>query len=72
MRQPVHSRAGPGFPEELLARPIGPFVTHREGGTGLGLATVRRFVKDLAGDLTLDNPDGGGARVVLDLPFVDE
>lgn len=63
---------GPGFPENLLARPVGPFVTHRENGTWLGLATVRRFVKDLDGDLLLENRDGGGARVVLELPFVEE
>jgi len=67
----IVSDDGPGFAEELLARPVGPFVTRREGGTGLGLATVRRLVKDLEGDLMLENRDEGGARVVLELPFVE-
>jgi hypothetical protein len=44
-----------------------PFVTHREGGTGLGLAMVRRLALDLGGELTLENqrPRGALARLVL-------
>ncbi|MET0090551.1 MAG: ATP-binding protein [Candidatus Thiodiazotropha sp.] len=60
--------AGPGFPEEMLRMGVRPFATGREGGTGLGLAMVRRFVRDHDGDLSLDNPADGGGCVSLRLP----
>ena len=58
---------GPGFPQELLTNTARPFFTHREGGTGLGLAMVRRLALDLGGTLTLENlqPRGALARLVL-------
>ncbi|MET0064875.1 MAG: ATP-binding protein [Candidatus Thiodiazotropha sp.] len=59
---------GPGFPEEMLRVGVRPFATGREGGTGLGLAMVRRFVRDHDGDLSLENPANGGACVSLRLP----
>lgn len=59
---------GPGFPAELLGADVQPFVTHRNAGTGLGLAMVRRLVQDLGGDLQLDNVQPRGARVRLMLP----
>lgn len=62
------SDEGPGFPEEMLRAGIRPFATNRAGGTGLGLAMVRRFVRDLDGDLTIENRSPRGARVTLRLP----
>lgn len=59
---------GPGFPHELLRTGIRPFATGRQGGTGLGLAMVRRFVRDHDGDLTLSNQQPHGACVTLSLP----
>jgi C4-dicarboxylate-specific signal transduction histidine kinase len=59
---------GPGFPPELLRTGIRPFATGRQGGTGLGLAMVRRFVRDHDGDLQLANREPGGAAVTLRLP----
>ena len=59
---------GPGFSEEVLRAGIRPFATGRAGGTGLGLAMVRRFVRDLDGDLTLENRSPHGAQVTLRLP----
>jgi signal transduction histidine kinase len=60
---------GPGFPEALLAAGVHDFGAWRRGGTGLGLATVRRFVLAHAGRLRLDNRAEGGARVTLHLPL---
>jgi len=60
--------SGPGLPPELLAEGIRHFSTQREGGTGLGLATVRRLVLDLGGELTLENRQPRGACVHLLLP----
>ena len=59
---------GPGFPRDLLDTGIRPFVTGREHGTGLGLATVRRFVADLGGELRIFNRTPHGACVTIDLP----
>jgi two-component system NtrC family sensor kinase len=60
---------GPGFPEGFTADTIRPFASARSGGTGLGLATVRRTVLDLGGTLDLSKADGGGARVVVRIPW---
>jgi len=59
---------GPGFPQELLRAGIRPFATGRQGGTGLGLAMVRRFVRDHDGDLHLANQAPQGAVVTVRLP----
>jgi signal transduction histidine kinase len=59
---------GPGFPEELLENGVRPFTTWREGGTGLGLAMVRRFVKNMGGELVLERRQPRGASVTMLLP----
>lgn len=59
---------GPGFSQEQLRAGVRPFATGRDGGTGLGLAMVRRFVRELDGDLELLNRQSQGARVTLSLP----
>ena len=60
--------SGPGFPVELLQRGIQEFGTGRPGGSGLGLASVRRFVSNQGGRLELFNRDVGGACVLISLP----
>ncbi len=64
------SDAGPGFPEAMLRGGVRPFASTRPGGTGLGLASVRRLALDLGGTLQLDNLAPHGARVTLLLPCV--
>jgi signal transduction histidine kinase len=59
---------GPGFSDEILENGIRPFATGRPGGTGLGLAMVQRFTRDLGGQLNLSNVEPHGARVSLTLP----
>ncbi len=60
---------GPGFPADFTANSIRPFASSRKEGTGLGLAMVRRTVKDLGGDLEISNREEGGARVLVRLPW---
>ncbi|WP_254899311.1 sensor histidine kinase [Methylomagnum ishizawai] len=60
---------GPGFGREMLESGIRPFATGRPGGTGLGLAMVQRFARDLGGQLSLANIRPHGARVKLLLPY---
>jgi signal transduction histidine kinase len=59
---------GPGFPPEVLSRVPSPFLSKADRGTGLGLAMVYRFARDLGGDLELSNREPHGARVALTLP----
>lgn len=62
---------GPGFPDAMLRQGMRPFASERVGGTGLGLASVRRLALDLGGELVLANLPAGGARVSLSLPCPD-
>lgn len=59
---------GPGFGREMLDNGIRPFATGRPGGTGLGLAMVQRFVRDIGGQLALTNAEPRGARVRILIP----
>ncbi|MDG2050216.1 MAG: ATP-binding protein [Myxococcota bacterium] len=63
---------GPGFPEELLSGGIHPFRSIQGRGTGLGLAMVRRFVRDSEGRMEIGNRNQSnsrpGACVTLLLP----
>jgi signal transduction histidine kinase len=59
---------GPGFPADLLDSGIRAFVTHRAGGTGLGLSMVQRFARAQGGRIRLSNQVPHGACVTLELP----
>lgn len=60
---------GPGWPMTDIDRLLEPYVTTREGGTGLGLPIVKRIIEDHAGTITLSQRDDGepGAQVMLSL-----
>lgn len=62
------SDTGPGFPPEMLDLGVRPFASGRAGGSGLGLAMVRRFTEDINAELALANREPHGARVTLRLP----
>jgi len=59
---------GPGFSDDMLQNGIRPFSTGKTSGTGLGLAMVQRFVRELGGQMQLDRNDPRGAIVTLKLP----
>ncbi|MEM9600395.1 MAG: ATP-binding protein [Pseudomonadota bacterium] len=60
---------GPGWPMTDIDRLLEPYVTTREGGTGLGLPIVKRIVEDHSGTIALSNRSDGkqGAQVVVTL-----
>jgi len=58
---------GPGIPEAIRAELFEPLVSHRPGGTGLGLALARRAARAHNGELELVASDVG-ARFRLRLP----
>lgn len=59
---------GQGFSEHFLTQNIQAFKTNKENGTGLGLSMVKRFVRNLDGELLLTNQASQGACVIIKLP----
>ena len=57
--------AGPGIPEEMLAKLFQRFATSSQGGTGLGLYIVRELAKAQGGDASYRSEDGA---FVITLP----
>jgi signal transduction histidine kinase len=68
----VVSDTGEGMTEDVLSRACDDFFTTRgeSGGTGLGLASVKRFVVECGGSITLDSVPGRGTTVSIRLPEV--
>jgi signal transduction histidine kinase len=61
---------GPGIPSEIKTRIFEPFFTTKPvgEGTGLGLDTVRRIIRNHHGDVTFDSRPGE-TRFVVRIPF---
>ncbi len=62
---------GAGVDPSIHDRLFEPFVTTREGGTGLGLAVSRAIVEAHGGQLCLETSPPGGARATVRLPMYD-
>ena len=60
---------GPGIPSSLQQRVFDPFFTTKTQGTGLGLATVRRIVRQCGGEVRLGGRPGEGLEVEVLLPW---
>jgi len=61
---------GSGIAPEVRARIFEPFVTTKaeSGGTGLGLAMVKRVVAELGGTVSFESELGKGTRFTVRLP----
>jgi two-component system sensor histidine kinase PilS (NtrC family) len=60
---------GPGMSAEVQAKMFEPFFSTKEGGTGLGLATVDRIVYNHRGRLEVDSQPGQGTTMRVYLPL---
>lgn len=60
---------GPGIPEEIRDRLYKPFSTTKQGGSGIGLALVKRFADNFGGSVGFESPPGGGTTFRLSLPL---
>jgi two-component system sensor kinase FixL len=61
---------GPGIPAEIRANLFRPFKTTKARGTGLGMATAKRLIESMSGQIEVDCPPGGGTVVTLMVPVV--
>lgn len=61
---------GPGIPAEMKARLFEAFVTTKPGGLGLGLAISHGIIRRFEGEMSGENPPGGGAMFRINLPAV--
>jgi two-component system, LuxR family, sensor kinase FixL len=59
---------GAGISAEMRDRVFDPFFTTKSEGLGMGLAIVRSIVESHGGTITIENADGGGARLGFVLP----
>ena len=50
---------GKGIPTANLEKIWFPFFTTKEKGTGMGLASIRKIVNSLNGDIQIENPTPG-------------
>ncbi|SDD64969.1 two-component system, NtrC family, nitrogen regulation sensor histidine kinase GlnL [Kordiimonas lacus] len=64
--------SGPGIPDHLKGHLFDPFVSGKEGGTGLGLALVARYVSEMGGTVTCDNHPHGGAVFRIQLALHED
>ncbi|CAN0451050.1 unnamed protein product, partial [Laminaria digitata] len=60
---------GPGVSPELANTLFAPTVSSKEGGNGLGLATVEWIVKKYYGAVWFENKEEGGAIFHVVIPF---
>lgn len=60
---------GPGVPAEMRDQIFAPFFTQREGGSGLGLISVKAAAEAFGGAVEIDRSPLGGALFRLRLPI---
>jgi PAS domain S-box-containing protein len=65
---------GTGIPANILDRIWDPFFTSKPPGkgTGLGLSISQAIIKDHDGRLYVDSVEGEYAKIVIDLPILEE
>lgn len=68
----VVSDSGPGVADTVRDSLFEPFVTTKPPGrgTGLGLYIARKLLDEAGGELRAERAEGGGARLVVELPRI--
>jgi signal transduction histidine kinase len=60
---------GPGIEPDVLPTIFTPFVTHREHGTGLGLAVTQQIIQEHHGHIEVHSELGKGTQFIFRLPL---
>jgi signal transduction histidine kinase len=63
---------GPGIPDGIRDRIFEPFFTTKAKGSGLGLSIVHAIVSQHGGTIEAGDRPGGGARMILRLPWAGD
>ncbi len=61
------SDTGIGMSQEILARVFEPFFSTRSGGTGLGLANVKKIMDQHGGSIHIESAEGEGTNVIISM-----
>uniref|UniRef100_UPI00298DC663 sensor histidine kinase n=1 Tax=Treponema sp. TaxID=166 RepID=UPI00298DC663 len=59
---------GCGMSEEKLSKIFEPYYTTKATGTGLGLTTVYKIVKEFSGDIDVKSEEGEGTQFIISIP----
>jgi len=62
---------GPGMPPETAERIFDVYFSTKKQGTGLGLPTTRRIVREHGGTIRVDSEPGKGTRFTIALPMAE-
>lgn len=62
---------GTGMDEAVLRRAFEPFFSTKDSNSGMGLAAVMDFLRDMGGHATIESQPGDGTTVHLYLPVSD-
>lgn len=63
---------GPGMDAETKSQIFDAYYSTRKGGTGLGLPTTRRIVREHDGNVHVDSEPGKGTRFIVELPLASD
>ncbi|MBF0557658.1 MAG: hypothetical protein HQL08_02640 [Nitrospirae bacterium] len=61
--------SGKGIPERNLPFVFDPFFTTKTVGVGMGLCKAKKIIKEHGGHITVQNGEGGGTTVHIELPL---
>jgi two-component system sensor histidine kinase BaeS len=61
---------GTGIAPEDLPRIFQVYYSTKTRGTGLGLPTTRRIIREHGGDIRVESEPGKGTRFIINLPLV--
>jgi len=63
---------GPGVKPEDLPHVFGVYFSTKSGGSGLGLPTARRIVREHGGKISVDSEFGKGSKFIISLPLAGD
>lgn len=63
---------GDGIPLEYQDHIFKPFYKGRKGGSGIGLATVKRIINRIGGEVWFESKEGEGAKFIVSAPRVGD
>lgn len=63
---------GPGIDRQIRESVFDPFFSTKDGGTGLGLSTVKQIIETHGGSVTIGNSDVSGTEIIIWLQARDE